>query len=102
MNDGSFLSLVILFCVHCPTANGIGANMPGAGGGTALEPACSKDTRRSISALAAGSMEGPHAPDERATAAAAVARNSDRTGKVRMTAMVPNRPAPIKRAPLER
>ena len=35
-NDGSFLSLVILYCVHCPTANGIGANIPGAGGGTGL------------------------------------------------------------------
>src|SRR3954465_9553162 len=100
MNDGSFLSLVILYCVHCPTANGIGANMPGAGGGTALEPGCSTDTRRSMSALAAGSTEGPHAPDERATAAAAVTRNSDGTGRGRMTAMVPNRAAPIKRAPL--
>src|SRR4051812_44492422 len=99
MNDGSFLSLVILYCVHCPTANGIGANMPGAGGGTAVEPACSTDTRRSMSALAAGSIEGPHAPDDRTTAAA-VTTNSDGTGRVRMAAMVPNRAAPIKRAAL--
>src|SRR3954454_16442317 len=99
MNDGSFLSLVILYCVHCPTANGIGANMPGAGAGTAVEPACSTDTRRSMSALAAGSMDGPHPADEIAAGTATEATDSEGTGRrtVGMPAMLPNRRTPIKR-----
>src|SRR4051794_40667181 len=92
MNDGSPLSLVILYCVHWPTANGNGSNTPAAGAGTAFAPGCSVETRRSISALRAGSTEGPQAAD--ATAATAANRNGAAIG--RMAAMVPNRPAAIK------
>ena len=51
------MSSVILYCDHWPAARGMGTNV--VGGGIAPPPACSIPTRRSMSAFAAGSIDGP-------------------------------------------
>jgi hypothetical protein len=72
----------------------MGANMPGAGAGIAADPGWSIATRRSMSALAAGSIDGPQADDVTATAPATATTNNDVWERIR--AMVPNRDGRIK------
>ena len=93
-NDGSPLSSVILYCVHCPTANGIGANTPGAGAGTPPD--------RAATSRRAGRCR-PWRRDRSTDRTPTMRRRRQRDGEraratdERMPAMVPNRRRPIKR-----